>query len=541
MLIEASILRDYLESLSEVIFCNIWDKCYEWADELVPEPEIDSNTLYICDETGLADYYRKRQELACDVPHQKSTDSEENPGVLLIVGENELEAKQKESGAIVFICRTQKTPAELSKLLQDYLRKLNDWKLEMDNAMLCGGMYQNILDLSEPILKNTIVITDYDYRLVAYTKNTPIDDAITNQLIQLGYYDYESIQLFKNAHLIDANCIPVSNKRAKKTKEGIGAYELMDYIYIVDGVFFAHLVMQCNNRMPTKGLEKLFGILVESIGHCVAKDWSLRGASGGREEKFVLALLESTTLRDVELVDLCERYGVPRYGEFRIHLFDIGQDCSAGQSIRDIRKILGPCWMAMKDGRVVALCANKDLSEKSQIANYAELTRYLELRKVRDGVSNLYHDIVETGSIFHESEIALQYGRFVVPCDITHNVENANLLFFDSSAIFWALDNKREEDSVFVKFLLTHNPIRELLDSEETANAAEDVKILYYYLHLDCNAASVAQSLYMHRNSIYYRIKKISENFNIDFDDLSSRVYLRFLLSWMRLEGYLDL
>ncbi len=352
MQIEASVLKDHLESLCEVTFCNIGETWYEWIDELTVESVIRPDTLYVCNKKSLAAYHRKRlrSNRADVVSTERDDTSPEEPLHLLYITDNDEHITASDSSdMMIFICKTQKTPTELSKILQDYLRKLNDWKLNMDSAMLCGGMYQAILDLSEPIFKNSIVITDYDYKLLAYTKTISIDDETTNRLIDQGHYDKEALHTFKEAHLIDTNCIPIANKYAKKTRMGVGSYEFMDHIYTIDGVFFAHLVMRCNNRPSTRGLERLFDILVESIGHCVAKDWSLRGGSGGRESKFVLSLLENTTLREAELINLCKRYGVPQQGKFRIHLFDIGHDCSTGQVIRDIRKLLGRCWTTMKD------------------------------------------------------------------------------------------------------------------------------------------------------------------------------------------------
>jgi hypothetical protein len=546
MQIEASVLKDYLESLGKMVFCNISDRCYEWIDEFVPGMETRSDTLYVCDGRGFHD----RPCVSCISDCSENTvsratsqcvDAAGRPDVLLIVDDDGFGPSCASSCEVVFACRTRKSSAELSKLLQNYLRKLSNWKLEMDNAMLSGGMYQTILALSEPILENTIVITDYDYNLVAYTEGIPIDDVITNRLIDLGCHDHGALRAFKNAHLIDDDYVPTGGKRTRKARPGIGKYEFMDHTYAIDGAFFAHLVMQCNNRKPTRGLERLFSILVESVGHCVAKDWSLKEGSGSRGERLVLSLLNATALRSAELVDLCERYEVPRYGRFRVHLFDIGHECPVGQAIPRISKALGQCWSVMRNDRIIVLCANGDMAGRRQIMEHAELSHYLEVHDIRDGVSNLHGDIIETGAAFREAEIALKYAPFAAQCNLDVCDGGADISFFDACAMFWVLDNGQKEDPALAKFLLEHNPVKRMLDCEKGGNATEDARILYYYLHFDCNAAAVAQSLCMHRNSICYRVKKICENSNLDLEDPVSRDYLRLLLSWMLLEGSLEL
>ena len=72
---------------------------------------------------------------------------------------------------------------DLYMQLRDYFALLGRWEYDVRNALLEDEGYQDILDLSEPVLGNFVSVSDSSFRLIAYTKNTPVDDPVTCSLI----------------------------------------------------------------------------------------------------------------------------------------------------------------------------------------------------------------------------------------------------------------------------------------------------------------------------------------------------------------------
>ena len=87
-----------------------------------------------------------------------------------------------------------------------------------------------------------------------------------------------------------------------------------------------------------------------------------------------------------------------------------------------------------------------------------------------------------------------------------------------------------------LRYLIGHNPVKMLVDIDDAGSSC-NAKILYYYLMSECDAAEAGKRLYMHRNSVYYRLKKISNLLDIDLSDQATVAYLRFLYILMKLQG----
>ena len=60
----------------------------------------------------------------------------------------------------------------------------------------------------------------------------------------------------------------------------------------------------------------------------------------------------------------------------------------------------------------------------------------------------------------------------------------------------------------------------------DTKNGSELAKTLRVYIDSGCNMSACAEIMFTHRNTIRYRISRIAEMANIDFDDYERRLSL---------------
>ena len=63
----------------------------------------------------------------------------------------------------------------------------------------------------------------------------------------------------------------------------------------------------------------------------------------------------------------------------------------------------------------------------------------------------------------------------------------------------------------------------------DSENSSELTETLYTYLSCHHSLKTTCEKLYTHRNTVLYRINKITETYKIDLDDPNK--YLRYLLS----------
>jgi len=70
------------------------------------------------------------------------------------------------------------------------------------------------------------------------------------------------------------------------------------------------------------------------------------------------------------------------------------------------------------------------------------------------------------------------------------------------------------------------HPAVDILTNHDQRNESELLKTLDIYLQQGMNRIATAQDLFIHRNTLKYRLKKIEELTHIDFDDPEEKLYL---------------
>ena len=148
--------------------------------------------------------------------------------------------------------------------------------------------------------------------------------------------------------------------------------------------------------------------------------------------------------------------------------------------------------------------------------NWKDLTTILKANKAHIGLSLTLKDVSEFPVGYQQAGFSLKRGLDKDPGRVCY-------LYSD-----WYLDDIL---NVYAGVMpLEHvyvQKLNELLD--EPRNNISSIKVLYYFLVCERNISLTGQKLFMHRNSVIYRIQKIKETLAMDLDDPNIR--LRLLLS----------
>ena len=86
----------------------------------------------------------------------------------------------------------------------DHFIKVLQWQDAMHTSLIEGGDIQQLMDLSEPILKNHIAVMDPTLKLIAHTKNIDPKCETTRKLIQYGYHPEENLERFNKYRRFEA-------------------------------------------------------------------------------------------------------------------------------------------------------------------------------------------------------------------------------------------------------------------------------------------------------------------------------------------------
>ncbi|WP_407313933.1 PucR family transcriptional regulator [Desulfosporosinus sp. SB140] len=186
-----------------------------------------------------------------------------------------------------------------------------------------------------------------------------------------------------------------------------------------------------------------------------------------------------------------------------------------------------------RNDQIVFLFPLQEMIAQSQTANTAEqlLQPFWNIadtlfpdRKIFFGLGNLYPTAREIHRSFQEARSALEIGRLLYPDKLLTAFAELGIM-----RLLQRLDHQELED-----FRL--ETLKPLLDFDRDGNLELEQTLLTYYLcNGDLNQA--AQKLYLHPNTLRYRIKKASEVLDRDVSHLNHQLNLFIALQIGRLKG----
>ena len=180
-----------------------------------------------------------------------------------------------------------------------------------------------------------------------------------------------------------------------------------------------------------------------------------------------------------------------------------------------------PCKAFLYDDQVVFLLNKTHLI--SQMGKEYTPVRYLEekLQMIAKncggsiGYSDSFREMGKLSIYYRQAVLAAAYasssGRGILPY---HHVSVPHLL--------------REAEQAVSRDLFLHPAVR-ALEEYDSANHTEFLKTLYIYLKNERRTTETVKELYIHRNSLLYRLERIREITGFQLEDYRER--LRMLLS----------
>lgn len=176
------------------------------------------------------------------------------------------------------------------------------------------------------------------------------------------------------------------------------------------------------------------------------------------------------------------------------------------------------------DTNVIAI-VNENLSQASQAAEMIE--QVAKNNDLRAGASFAAKGLDCFPILYHQARAAVRYGISLDP--------QVYLYFFRSYTIDYLLEISAAQDTEKALYAC-HPDVVEmwLRDQERWGN---QIETLWVYLNNDRSLINTANELYVHRSTLVYRIKKITEALHGDITDAYTRDYIKLSIRFLRLFG----
>ncbi len=190
---------------------------------------------------------------------------------------------------------------------------------------------------------------------------------------------------------------------------------------------------------------------------------------------------------------------------------DDGRDDFVELFCNIVRAQLPNCAVLSYEDRVVIVSDNVSTSVD-------DLTKALKEILVKNSVSIGFslpcHDLNRTKYFYNQAKAAIKYGRIYI--------KNTNIFDFYDVALYYLIETGNIDDELNA----CHPDITFLWEYDSTYKT-DRVGTLWAYIDNNLSLNATAQAIFVHRNTLVYRLKKLLSMLTYDINDVYTRDYMK--------------
>lgn len=404
---------------------------------------------------------------------------------------------------------------------------LQNWERGMIQAMGDGPSLQRLLELSEPVLGNPIVVLDPAFQVLGCIRSFETDDLVFKELIELGYITQSTFNTLK-----ENGCFTEDHYTGNTLI--LPPSEIKDYTStltaILDGTTVRYLVLMlyCNTSF-SPGHFALFQFLLEKIRIVLTSMDDVLGEHREQYEYFLLDLLEGREMSEDEIAARSKcflRLSPENYNCVVVRL-NRSTDMYRKHAKMTLSNICAE-WEPIVYKDIILFLTqlgNRRLTDYYDTeAKLEQLQDFLIHADAKAGISNQFSSYSNVRTAYCQAVAALNLGSRL-------NQQQTEPYWFSDYAVYQILSAAREKlplDSML------HPLIRQLYDYDQSYKT-QYLPILESYLRNEDNYTNTARELHMHRNNVIYHVKRMCELFRFHLDDPELRLQLSISFKIFRL------
>ena len=388
---------------------------------------------------------------------------------------------------------------------------------------------QEIVDITRSLVGNPILLTDLTHKLLAYSKEDTITDPHWTELIRTGgipmdrlsnerFLQYYMDSLREKRPILDTDepKLPIARCAVSCNEKLTGYLDVITYcreltmadfdiIALASSLISMHMerTLHYGNSSDT-----LFDFFIADLLEGRIIDTALineRFRYFSWELTYPLRILAIRPMGDFYQNPLTQQDNLLNLHCERLKAdFHKSTVFSYGREIRMLLPVTG--------------------SPKDDLPTVKKICTYLEKHDLKAGISRPMFDVQTIANYHLQAVKALEIGLNIN--------EEPSLYDYDNIAIYHLM----EYGAAHRDLMTFCHSTTFLLAEYDREHDTDLLETLHAFLNCHCNIAEAAQALFIHRNTMNYRMSKIYELTNIDLDN--TETFFHLLLSFHLLEYY---
>lgn len=387
------------------------------------------------------------------------------------------------------------------------------WEKQLIMGVWDNPDFQNLIDISEEVFQNPMLITNWQGKVLGYTKryaDAPLrdfwQDIVKNEMLpitclrNLRNSPYHQILTLENqATLLDFKELN---------------YRCILGLVHVNHEIALHFQIIEHNKPLTDTAVKLAHTLLEVLQKAYRENQT---ESGETASHLFSQLLNNEMVEQKRLDWILASFGwnTPDTNYYLVYFELMDGRGNAKSLMAQIGRYIPGCKMIYWREHII-MFLSEPLLEKSK----KEILYINNNLKLRCGVSLPFKDWNYLSVYFEQAKSALTYAP------------DEQLLCFCLDYSWYCLVEQLKESAASMK--LIHPAIGKLIQYDEE-NDTELARTLFCYLRCERNTTLTAEELFIHRNTLQYRIHRINSliHVNLNDADIRSHLMVSYLLLYM--------
>ena len=385
--------------------------------------------------------------------------------------------------------------------------KYNQFKVSLLEAFLSEEGLSKIIDTASKLLGNPLIVIDLTFKVLASSAIENITDLLWMDNVKKGYCSYEFI-----AELTKLETL----KNGRKTKR---PFEVTCPISPIKKVAFKIeiknktignvLLLECEKIIDPDDYDYLM-LISEIISKELEKKQFYKNTRNVLSEEILYDLLENNIdnkkiikgrLKNCSLVS-------------STHIFLLVIDISNFELKQSVySRYLGPTLLNLfpmsnliyYNGDIVIINDREQFLEKQDKTK--EIKIFLSQNNLKMGISSEFSSIEDCSIYYHQAITSLEIGNILDKNERIYQHEDIQPYKF----IYKAKDQMLKEDF--------YNNSIYILKKFDNNNSSQLYETLYIYLKNNHNMTRASEEMFIHRNTLRYRLEKIVALIGLDLDE----------------------
>ncbi len=416
--------------------------------------------------------------------------------------------------------------------VQSIVHRFLAWDQQLQQAIYTNAGLQEMLQRASSELHATLLLVNAGYKHIASVYSSDVVDPSADELREDGYQSFDTIQSIRAQTPV---CGGKNHDFSEYISQDSNNYTIVRLVQYQDALA-ARLCIILNGPEPNPCYSDLAEILAGYIAEFMFSNQGVDYSSNATFGSLVSDLIEYrlTDPEELEQRLMQIQLAVRRY--YHVMLVSFGgeqeqSDIPWNYVISQLERIFPFSNITTYRGEILLIIRKM---KRGTLLSYDRdaLQKLLERYNAFAAIGNFSEFLTSLPPIYHQTRTALRLGRTMDPEQRIYYYEDYSMYQIIEMAEDSARQNLGSRNIVH----LCH-PALIALVMYDTKNDSNLTDVLYTYLLNERNAAETSKSLYIHRNTMLYKVKKIKEITGQDLESPLLRERLIFsyhVLEYMR-------